>query len=88
MRLPFPLTLQIFNDKASVPTVVKGKGLQPAVKLPDQYCGVMEFSAPEGNAYLPSWMMANLKLRTGAMGRLSTVTGVRPSHPRPLHARS
>jgi hypothetical protein len=31
--------------------------------FPVQYCGVLEFSAKIGNAYLPQWMMQNLRLK-------------------------
>lgn len=30
------------------------------------YCGVLEFSAEEGNCYLPLWMMNNLFLEEGS----------------------
>jgi ubiquitin fusion degradation protein 1 len=31
------------------------------------HCGVLEFSAPEGSAYLPFWMMQNLFISEGAL---------------------
>lgn len=38
-----------------------------------QMCGVLEFSAPDGQVYLPSWMMRNLRLRDGAMVSMRSV---------------
>lgn len=88
LRLPFPLTFQVFNDKAAksvstsvVPTktgsiVVANGPAGSSSALAEQYCGVMEFSAPEGQAYIPKWMMGNLKLREGSAARFVTVRDV------------
>lgn len=38
------------------------------------HCGVMEFSAEEGFAYLPYWMMQNLLLESGAVVRVTNVS--------------
>ncbi len=40
---------------------------------PDQFAGVTEFSAPEGVAYVPSWMLQNLKLRDGGKATFTTI---------------
>lgn len=37
-------------------------------------CGVLEFSAPEGKAYLPRWMMKQLRIDDGAEIRVDSVT--------------
>jgi len=31
------------------------------------HCGVLEFTAPEGNCYVPFWMMQNLMLEEGGL---------------------
>jgi hypothetical protein len=87
LRLPFPLTFQVFNDKAAktastsvVPSktgsIVVANGAGGAPTLTEQFCGVMEFSAPEGQAYIPKWMMGNLKFREGSTARFVTVRDV------------
>lgn len=38
------------------------------------HCGVMEFSAPEGNCYLPFWMQQNLMLEEGGLVRVRNVS--------------
>jgi len=76
LRLPFPLTFQVFNDKAGKALPTKTGSISVSVTLPEQFCGVMEFSAPEGQAYLPKWMMANLRLREGSQARFVTVRDV------------
>lgn len=48
-------------------------GKKPAGPPSDQYCGLMEFSAPKDVAYIPSWMMRSLRLRDG--GRAEFVSG-------------
>ncbi|CAK9008126.1 Ubiquitin fusion degradation protein 1 homolog, partial [Durusdinium trenchii] len=47
------------NDKADEG---KKKPRRPLVK---QFCGVYEFSAPEDKAFVPNWMMRNLRLKQG-----------------------
>jgi hypothetical protein len=76
LKLPFPLTFQLHNDKAkTAATIPDKKGLLPP-GLPEQFAGVLEFSAPEGQAYVPSWMLGNLKLREGGQVRLTTIREV------------
>ena len=79
LRLPFPLTFQVFNDKANKAAAIPTRtgAIAGSVVLPEQFCGVLEFSAPEGCAYLPQWMMANLKLRDGAQARCASILDVR-----------
>lgn len=38
------------------------------------HCGVLEFSAPEGNCYMPYWMMQNLFLKEGSILRVQNAT--------------
>lgn len=47
MNISYPMLFRVVNPHASKMT----------------HCGVMEFSAPEGIAYLPVWMMAQLELQ-------------------------
>lgn len=61
LRLPFPLTFEVQGKKRR--GVPDRNGAVP--KVIPQYCGVLEFSAPEGQAYLPFWMMRNLQLNEG-----------------------
>lgn len=42
-----------------------------------QGCGVMEFSAPEGKAFMPFWMMQNLLLRDGGRATFESKRNVR-----------
>lgn len=37
------------------------------------FCGVLEFSAPEGVAYLPPWLLNTLKITTGELIILTNV---------------
>lgn len=77
LKLPFPLTFQLHNDKAKSAGAIPDKtGVLPPV-MAEQYAGVLEFSAPEGQAYLPSWMMTNLKLRESNQVRITSVRDVR-----------
>ncbi|KAJ1462464.1 ubiquitin fusion degradation protein UFD1-domain-containing protein [Pelagophyceae sp. CCMP2097] len=38
------------------------------------HCGVLEFTAPEGNCYLPFWMMQNLMLEEGGVLSVKNVS--------------
>lgn len=38
------------------------------------HCGVMEFTAPEGNCYVPFWMMQNLMVEEGGLIRVKNVS--------------
>ena len=60
------------KTKAKAP---QDAGKKPAGPPSDQYCGLMEFSAPKDVAYIPSWMMRSLRLRDG--GRAEFVSGKR-----------
>lgn len=70
MRLPFPLTFQVKRDRQ---LVAAKPGAPPPTSPLEQYAGVYEFSAPEGVALLPKWMMGNLKLREGSKVSFTTV---------------
>ena len=73
-----PLLFQVFNDKLKSTVPARpGAAAQPPPP-PEQCCGVLEFSAPEGQALVPSWMLRNLRLRDGGTARFATVRGVPP----------
>ena len=44
------------------------------------HCGVMEFSATEGNCYIPHWMMQNLLLSPGDLLRVDNVSLPKATH--------
>lgn len=73
LKLPFPLTFKVQNERTKPSNVVPTKdGKQPAAP-PEQFAGVLEFSAPDGVAYLPTWMLQNLKVRDGGKAQFTTV---------------
>lgn len=73
LKLPFPLTFKVQNERTKPSNVVPTKdGKQPPTP-PEQFAGVLEFSAPEGVAYLPTWMLQNLKVRDGGKAQFTTV---------------
>jgi hypothetical protein len=43
------------------------------IETPEQFAGVLEFSAPEGVALLPQWMLQNLRLRDGGKALFASV---------------
>ena len=58
------------------------------------HCGVLEFTAPEGNCYVPFWMMQNLMLEEGGVLSVKNVSlpkatyvKFKPADPRPTRAR-
>jgi ubiquitin fusion degradation protein 1 len=57
-NLPYPMLFKLTNQKANRIT----------------HAGVLEFLAEEGNVYLPSWMMNNLKLQEGDTVRVQSVS--------------
>ena len=77
LKLAMPLLFQVYNDKLK-PTAPPRPGAPMPPPILEQCCGVLEFSAPDGQAYVPSWMLRNLKLRDGGSARFSTVKGVPP----------
>ena len=73
LKLPFPLTFKVQNERTKPTNVVPSKdGKQPPAP-PEQFAGVLEFSAPDGVAYLPTWMLQNLKVRDGGKAQFTTV---------------
>ena len=56
LQLPFPIMFRIVVTKT---TETCGYG--------PQYCGVSEFAADEGHAFLPWWMLNNLGLEEGGL---------------------
>jgi ubiquitin fusion degradation protein 1 len=68
LELQYPLMFQIQNKKSHPPTIIT--------------CGVQDFTAPEGVAYVPKWMMRNLGLHDNSdtnnptAGDIATITSV------------
>lgn len=57
MNIQFPMMFQVTNPKVSRIS----------------HCSVLEFTAPEGNVYMPMWMMENLCLEPGNLVTLRNV---------------
>ena len=57
LRLEFPLMMHVKS--------VKKAGPRSQAKKYNQFCGVLEFSAPAGVAHMPLWMTKSLGLREG-----------------------
>eukprot|EP00943_MAST-04B_sp_MAST-4B-sp1_P001865 g1865.t1 len=57
LRLEFPLMMHVKSVKKAGPRS-KAKGY-------NQFCGILEFSAPAGVAHMPLWMIKSLGLREG-----------------------
>lgn len=76
LKLPFPMIFRVENERRrSAGRVANRRG---ATKAPvKQFCGVQEFSAEKGKAFLPRWMMQNLKIRDGGRAVFTSVRGVR-----------
>lgn len=72
-----PLLFQVFNDRLK-PTAPARPGVAAPSPPPEQCCGVLEFSAPDGQAFIPTWMLRNLRLRDGGSARFTTIRGVPP----------
>ena len=83
LRLPFPLTFRVQNERLRSATAVPGKDGRRAPEAPEQFAGVLEFSAPDGCALAPSWMLQNLRLREGGRAQFTTVRDL----PRGAYAR-
>ncbi|GBG33667.1 Ubiquitin fusion degradation protein 1-like [Hondaea fermentalgiana] len=60
------------NGAPAQPKLVKGVRKTPPT-VPKQFCGVMEFSGPEGKAFIPHWMMRNLRLKESQKATFRTV---------------
>ncbi len=56
LKIPFPIQLELTTARKKGSAVDTGKGGPKAT--PEQYCGVMEFSAPENQCLIPSWVSA------------------------------
>jgi len=56
--ITYPMMFQVKNPKNEAKT----------------HCGVMEFTAPEGHAYFPFWMMSGLCLQNGDIVDIKSVT--------------
>lgn len=72
LGLPYPLLFRVTNTDKEEEISRKRRAekhntstLNTTRKRKLQFCGVMEFSAPEGKAFLPFWMMKNLSLNEG-----------------------
>ncbi|CAE7552661.1 ufd1, partial [Symbiodinium sp. KB8] len=75
LKLPFPMIFRVENERRrSAGRVANRRG---ATKAPvKQFCGVQEFSAEKGKAFLPRWMMQNLKIRDGGRAVFTSVRGM------------
>ena len=58
LRIDYPMLFQISNPK-------EGK---------TSHCGVLEFVADEGHAYIPYWMMQNLLLQEGDLVKFKSIS--------------
>ena len=74
LRLPFPLLFRIEKmgadgeerKRSSAPAASVGAaGAGSAASSSSQYAGVLEFSAPAEQCFLPQWMMENLRVGEG-----------------------
>ena len=86
LKLPLPLVFRAHNDRAAAAAAVPDRnGPRPA--LPAQLAGVLEFSAPDGVALLPRWMLAVSATRRrgegwpGALQRSHSAPSARPPPP-------
>ena len=66
LKLPFPLIFELTKGKKG-PRATKGKS-----RRPKQLCGVYEFSAPEGQIFMPHWMMEGMRVKEG--GKVSLIS--------------
>lgn len=83
LKLPLPLVFRVHNYRAAAAAAVPDRnGPRPA--LPVQLAGVLEFSAPDGVALLPRWMLAVSATRRrgegwpGALQRSHSAPSARP----------
>ena len=60
LKLEFPLHISL---KSAFPAADAPAG-------PQHHCGILEFSAPSGKMFIPSWMMRNMALQEGGKVRL------------------
>lgn len=72
--LPGSAMLQLARLQVSYPMVFQISTLNPASAGAMTHCGVMEFTAEEGCAYVPHWMMENLLLSPGDFILFSNVS--------------
>ncbi|CAM9122555.1 unnamed protein product, partial [Scytosiphon promiscuus] len=71
LRLKLPLLFKLVNTTESTRRVIGTAGTAPY-----QFCGVLEFSAPDDQVFLPYWLMQNLLLSEGARVELRSL--IRP----------
>lgn len=72
-----PLVFRAQNERLKTAGTVPSKDGKLPKERPEQYAGIVEFSAPEGTALMPKWMMENLGLRDGGKLQLNTIHTVR-----------
>lgn len=58
LHISYPMLFEIRNEESGGCT----------------HAGVLEFTAEEGRAYLPEWMLATLKVKQGSLVRISSVS--------------
>ncbi|CAM9690364.1 unnamed protein product, partial [Ectocarpus sp. 8 AP-2014] len=66
-----PLLFKLVNTDVGTRRIMGTTGPSPS-----QFCGVLEFSAPEDQVFLPYWLMQNLLLSEG--GRVELRSILRP----------
>ncbi|CAM9253924.1 unnamed protein product [Ectocarpus sp. 4 AP-2014] len=71
LRLKLPLLFKLVNTDVGTRRIMGTTGPSPC-----QFCGVLEFSAPEYQVFLPYWLMQNLLLSEG--GRVELRSILRP----------
>ncbi|CAM9830864.1 unnamed protein product [Ectocarpus sp. 12 AP-2014] len=71
LRLKLPLLFKLVNTDVGTRKIMGTTGPSPC-----QFCGVLEFSAPQDQVFLPYWLMQNLLLSEG--GRVELRSILRP----------
>mmetsp|Transcript_8799 Transcript_8799/g.23073 ORF Transcript_8799/g.23073 Transcript_8799/m.23073 type:complete len:393 (-) Transcript_8799:168-1346(-) len=69
LHIQYPMTFRISRE-AATSSSERGSG-SDAAPTSFTHCGVLEFVAEEGHAYVPGWMLARLGCSSGAIVRIS-----------------
>ncbi|EGZ19448.1 hypothetical protein PHYSODRAFT_312658 [Phytophthora sojae] len=83
--LPPKILLELQCSKITTPFqfTIRAAGVNSTEENSLQYCSVQEFSAPEGQVFLPYWLMHNLHVPEGGSVVVSSVTDL----PRGIYCR-
>lgn len=65
LQVQYPMQFEISNPNVPDP--------EDPRKCKSTHCGVLEFSAEEGRAYVPNWIMQNLLLPSGGLLKIKNV---------------